>query len=196
MSSVLIVDSVQKNRNYFHDLFSENSCETVDFASSSSVAQQLLSKIDYDLIIINTPLSDEFGHELALDCAASTTSCVMLLVKSDLAYSLPNRIEELGVFVLEKPFNKPFFHRAVKLLNAARKRLLVLKDRNLQLQKQLEEIRIIDRAKCVLMERLSLSEEQAYGYLKNHAMDMRVTKEKVAQAVLVTYGGTDPIRKE
>ena len=195
MNSILIANSALKNQNYLKDLVSSGDCETLDFASSGSEARRMVIDADYDLVIINTPLSDEFGHGFALYCADSTVSGVMLLVKSDLADSILERVEDFGIFVLEKPFHKPFFYQAVKLLEASRSRLLGLKNENVQLQKRIEEIRIIDRAKCVLMERLSLSEDQAYSYLKRHAMDMRVTKEKVARAVLATYGGTDPLKK-
>lgn len=196
MNNILIANSVMKNRDYLQNLFPESAYETLEFASSGSEARRLILNADYDLVIINTPLSDEFGHDFALLCTDTTTAAVMLLVKADLADQVSERVEDLGIFVLEKPFHKPFFYQAVNLLKASRSRLLGLKNENVQLQKRIEEIRIVDRAKCVLMERLSLSEDQAYSYIKRHAMDMRVTKEKVARAVLSTYGGTDPIRKE
>lgn len=196
MNSILIASSAQKSRDYFCSLLSDITCESVAFASSGSEARRMMLDADYDLIVVNTPLSDEFGHEFALYCAQRTAAGVMLLVKSDLADAASARVEDCGVFVLEKPFHKPFFYQAVTLLTAAHRRLSGLQNENVQLQKRIEEIRIIDRAKCVLMERLSLSEEQAYSYIKRHAMDMRVTKEKVARAVLSTYGSEDPLRKE
>lgn len=196
MNNILIVNSAQKNKEYFNGLFFPGTYETLDFAANGAAARRMLLGAEYDMVIINTPLTDEFGHELSTLCAAETASGVMLLVKADLADQVLEHVEDYGVFVLEKPFHKPFFHQAVKLLETSRNRLLGLKNENVQLQKRIDEIRLIDRAKCVLMERLSLTEEQAYSYIKKHAMDMRVTKEKVARAVLSTYGGTDPLKKE
>ena len=50
-----------------------------------------------------------------------------------------------------------------------------------------EEIRLVDRAKCVLIQVLSMTEPQAHRYLEKEAMDRRVTRREVAEQVLRTY---------
>ena len=52
-----------------------------------------------------------------------------------------------------------------------------------------DDIRIINRAKYILMEYLSMTEPQAHKYLEKQAMDMRLTKIEVAENLLSTYDG-------
>ena len=91
------------------------------------------------------------------------------------------------MLVLAKPFGRAMFSQTLRLGLAARRRMLGLRNENIQLQKKIEEIRIVDRAKCVLMEVLALSEPQAHRYLEKEAMDRRITRREVAEQVLRTY---------
>ena len=57
----------------------------------------------------------------------------------------------------------------------------------MRLKKQIDDIRLINRAKYILMEYLSMTEAQAHRYLEKQAMDMRITKAEVAKSILSTY---------
>ena len=61
------------------------------------------------------------------------------------------------------------------------------KSENVQLKSRLEEIKLIDRAKCVLMQCLAMSEPQAHKFIERQAMDLRISKKRVAEQVLNTY---------
>ena len=67
------------------------------------------------------------------------------------------------------------------------KRLGGVQKENVRLKKQIDDIRLINRAKCILMEYLSMTEPQAHRYLEKQAMDLRITKAEVAKSLLSTY---------
>ena len=48
-------------------------------------------------------------------------------------------------------------------------------------------MRLIDRAKCVLIQYLTMTEPQAHRYIEKQAMDTRTTRREVAQQILRTY---------
>ena len=56
-----------------------------------------------------------------------------------------------------------------------------------RLQQKIEEMRLVDRAKCTLVQYLGLTEPQAHRYLEKQAMDMRMTRREVAEEILRTY---------
>jgi response regulator NasT len=60
---------------------------------------------------------------------------------------------------------------------------------NRELKQKIENIRIIDRAKCILISRLNLSEEEAHRAIEKQAMDMRASKRAIAEGILKTYEG-------
>lgn len=89
--------------------------------------------------------------------------------------------------MVPKPVSRAFFYQALKLVEASRRRMLGLRTENLRLQDKVEEIRFVNRAKFVLMERLNMTEQQAHRYIEKQAMDMRLTRREVAQGILSTY---------
>ena len=58
---------------------------------------------------------------------------------------------------------------------------------NQKLRTKMEEVRIVARAKCILVEYLRMSEQQAHRYIEKQAMDMRTSKKNVAENILKTY---------
>ena len=62
-----------------------------------------------------------------------------------------------------------------------------LRNENFKLQSKIEEIRLVNRAKCVLIQYLKLTEPQAHRYIEKQAMDTRQTKKDVAEKILKTY---------
>ena len=50
-----------------------------------------------------------------------------------------------------------------------------------------EDMKVINRAKLLLMTHLNMSESQAHRYLEKQSMDLRVSKLKVAKQVIKTY---------
>ena len=58
-----------------------------------------------------------------------------------------------------------------------------------KLSKQLEDTKIIDRAKCCLIQYLNLTENQAHRHIQKLAMDTRRTQREIADDILNTYSG-------
>ena len=52
---------------------------------------------------------------------------------------------------------------------------------------KIEDIRIVDRAKLILISFMSMSEKEAHRYIEKQAMDLRVTRRAVAEGILKTY---------
>jgi AmiR/NasT family two-component response regulator len=56
-----------------------------------------------------------------------------------------------------------------------------------QLQLKIEEIRLVNRAKAILIQYLKMTEQEAHKYIEKQAMDLRITKREVATSILNTY---------
>lgn len=187
MAEILIVSSSGKAAALLQDLLPPELHAGVQALPSGSSARRQLAEADYDLILINAPLSDESGEALAAESAQGSAAGVLLLVKNELVDDVSVRVEDFGVFVLGKPLNRPLFYQALKLAQSAHKRMMGLRRENERLQNRIEEIRRIDRAKCVLIQRLGMTEDQAHRYIEKQAMDLRISRRQVAEAILKTY---------
>ena len=158
---------------------------TTSFAAYS--AKELAEDEEYDLICINAPLIDENGIELARHFAATTRSSVVIIVPQKSAEDVNDMLSEHGVLVIAKPINKHLFHHYLQFTDCFRTRMLRVEKENERLKHMVEDLKIIDRAKLLLVTCLNMSEEQAHRYLEKQAMDLRTSKLAVARQVIQTY---------
>ena len=187
MDSALIVSSSEKGLDLISQLLNANTKTTVTSAKSSSEARRLLNTAEYDIVVINSPLPDELGDNLAVAITEISASGVLLIVKNEMADDISAKVENYGVLIVPKPIIRQVFMQAHKLAIASKKRILGLKNENISLHQKIEEMRIVTRAKCVLIQYLNMSENQAHRYIEKQAMDMRTTRQEIAQNILKTY---------
>ena len=179
----------EKGRDMLCEVLTGMQFDAVSMQSSGTESRRAFAEGDWDVILINAPLADEFGHDLAADAAERTGSGVVLLVKAEIADEIAARVEDAGVFVVAKPLNKQLLFGAIKLALAAHRRLTGLQKQNSALQQKIDDIRLVDRAKCALIQYKQLTEPEAHKYIEKQAMDERKSRRAVAQEVLLTFEG-------
>ena len=83
--SVLIVSCIRKICcKYKSVCCRRTSFGPVKLVKSAGEARRRLADLDFDIVLINTPLADDFGTKLAHDVAVDTKSGVLMFVKADL----------------------------------------------------------------------------------------------------------------
>jgi len=188
LNRVLIASANEKAVTLIAPLMRESYPECrLSVCGSANEARRLCGESDYDLVIINTPLPDERGGELAKDICDSTTAGCLVMTKAENAETLSEQLEEYGALVVARPISRVLFYQSVKMINASRKRIMGYAKENIKLHKKLDEIKMINRAKLVLMQYLKFSESQAHRYIEKQAMDLRMTKYEIAMKVIKTY---------
>ncbi len=150
-------------------------------------ARTEISETDFELAVVCTPLDDEYGVELASDISHKGSTAVIILANSDKASDIQKKISSAGAFVLSRPLTKIMLVQAVNYVRVMRSEMIKLREANAELEKQLNETKIIDRAKCVLIQYLRITEEQAHKQIQKQAMDKRVKQIDVAKDILKTY---------
>jgi response regulator NasT len=187
MDSALIVSSTEKSVSYLTGILEQAAIMRIATVGTAGEARRILIHNDYDLCVINGPLPDEFGEALARNIAAKGAAEVILFVRSELFDEISHKVEDYGVIAVSKPVNRAMLWNALKVSRAVHKRLQTVQNENTRLLQKMEDIRVIDRAKCVLISSLAMTEPEAHKYIEKQAMDMRITKKAVAEAVLKTY---------
>ncbi len=187
LDKVLIVSSKSEINAMFEHLFKSEKYALTEFAASGYEARRRCIERDYDIVIINSTLPDEYGDSLVLDVLQKTGAGVIFVVDAAHERIADINTTAYGAFVLPRPFNRQLFFKTLRFVEASRCRMNGIRRENIKLQKEIEEIRTINRAKCILMEYLSMTEPQAHKYLEKQAMDLRITKLEVANNLLSTY---------
>ena len=92
-----------------------------------------------------------------------------------------------GVFTLPKQTSKPTLLTALNWMSSARERLRKTEKKTLSIEEKMEEIRIVNRAKWILIRELKLDEPEAHRYTEKQAMDRCISKRIVAEEIIKTY---------
>ena len=185
--SVLLVSSSPKFNESMLALLSESRFYPVTAVSDVSSARRRLLENKYDIVIINAPLPDDFGTRLALYICENSGAGVLLLVKAEHYTDINGRVSQFGVLVLPKPTTSQALSQSLQLLCGTRERLRRMEQKTASIEEKMEEIRIINRAKLLLMEQLKMTEKEAHRFIEKQAMDRCVTRITIAQSILSTY---------
>ncbi|WP_320128948.1 ANTAR domain-containing protein [uncultured Sphaerochaeta sp.] len=188
MLRVLVVSSTVKGSESLSTLIREYE-GYVDIATTTfcSEARRMIFDNEFDLVVINAPLSDESGEQLASTITEQTLAGVIMVVRNEYLETTETIMGASGVLVVSKPVIKQLFFQTLGLARSMRRRLTVMQNENDKLQKKIEEIKLIDRAKWTLIQNLGMDEQQAHRYIEKQAMDLRKNRYDVASAILKTY---------
>lgn len=186
--SVLVVSASDKFNEAMTALLPEFACCPVRFASDISAAKRAVAERSFDYVIVNSPLPDDLGTRFAIDVSNLKGTVVLLLVKSEIHGEIYDKVSEHGVFTLPKPISKPVITTALGWMASARECLRKFEKKNLSIEEKMEEIRIVNRAKWLLVSELKMDEPDAHRYIEKQAMDRCVPKRQVAEEILKTYG--------
>lgn len=185
--SALVVSSNEKMASQINAQLSSLSCYPVNVVSSISSAKREVLEKSYDFVIINSPLPDETGARFALDTAAGSNTVCLMLLKSEDYDDIDPRVNQGGVFTIAKPLSTQTFVLAVNWMKAAREKLRKMEKKASTLEDRMEEIRLVNRAKWVLIDKEGMTEEAAHKYIEKQAMDACATKVEIANIVINKY---------
>ena len=186
--SILAVSASDKIFDILSDLLKDRFHSDIHRASSINEAERLILLQSYDILIINAPLKDESGIDFAANTAAENSFGVLLLINNDYYEQVLDKVMEYGVLTVSKPLSRQALYESVNLLVATNYRLKKVAKKNEKLTAKMTELRIVNRAKWILIENLGLSELEAHRVIEKQAMDERQSKREVAETIIRTYG--------
>ena len=187
MESALIVSHVEKNILFFTQMLNSIFVKQIVALQSVAQARRMISDKDFDLVLIDAPLRDETGESFARYIISTKATQPILIVQSELFDEMSSISENEGVLIISKPINKSIFLSTLKIAKSVQSRLKFMETENSKLKQKIEDIRIIDRAKCILISYLKITEKEAHRYIEKQAMDMRTSKRLISEAILRTY---------
>lgn len=183
---VLVAGGNDKICEFITDLLPRRDYEPLIRATTVGETRRILLDTNIDIVILNAPLKDEFGTQVALDLADDNIS-VLLLVPSDAYEQVCTQVEDYGVVTLPKPTSRQSFYSAIKVLTALRGKLMRMDQKNQALQEKMMDIRTVNRAKWLLIEHHHMTETEAHHYIERQAMDMRLSRREVAENIIRSY---------
>ena len=186
--SVLIVSASEKFNQALPEIFSVPVFSPVQFVSNVSAAKRAIAERDFDMVIVNSPLPDDSGLRFAIDTVSSYQTVVLFLARTEQYTQSFDQLAEHGVFLIQKPTSKTAFELASGWLISARERIRKTEKKTLSIEEKMNEIRLVNRAKWLLISELKMTEPDAHRYIEKQAMDRCVPKRQIAEEIIKTYG--------
>lgn len=190
--SVLLVSGSYKFCDAFSQMLPPSKYQPVRIASSANEAKRCTVEHIYDFVVIDLPLPDEAGTRFAIDCCRSQSTVVLIFVKNEVYPEVFDKIVEHGIFALTKPTSRLALSQALSWMASARERLRRLEKKTFSIEERMEEIRIINRAKCLLISERKMGEPEAHHYIEKCAMDHCISKKEAAQSIISIYAQQMP----
>lgn len=185
--SVLVISAKEKFNASLQSLLPESKFAPVQMVSSVSLAKRVLLERSFDFVFINTPLPDDFGTRFAIEISGNKGTVILLLVRNEVYEEVCDKVTEYGILTLPKPASKQMVAHTLNFMAGIRERLRKLENKSLSMEEKMKEIRLVNRAKWVLIDELKMSEADAHRYIEKQAMDRCVSRREIAEEIISTY---------
>lgn len=149
--------------------------------------RELCAGNNYDVVIMVLPFENEFGADAASAVNRSCGSCQVIFTPSKVYDEVCTKLSDTGAVILPKSSPRELAVNSIRCAAVNKRKLDELRSENKTLKDMVNEMKLVNRAKCVLIEYLKISEKEAHRQIQKRAMDQRITLTEVAADILKTY---------
>lgn len=148
---------------------------------SDEIRKILSGSISADLMLVVSPLADEQSLELAEN--ASAVCGVIFLCSGGVSSKVTDWLSEYGCENLHLPVSQPELTDCILRLEEIAGDARESSD----IMTKIDDMRLINKAKSVLMQYLKFTEPQAHRHIEKTAMNSRCTRREAAEQILKKY---------
>lgn len=149
--------------------------------------REICSRGETDIAVMILPLENEFGLETALHISRLDKCGLLILVPGKVYEEVCTKGAGISAPILPRSASGAMVTNMLRFLEGQRAKISALYEENEGLRRSVDEMKLVNRAKCVLIEYLRISEQEAHRQLQKRAMDKRITLTDAAADVLKVY---------
>lgn len=129
----------------------------------------------------DAPVAERISEMLARGCG------VVVVTRSDSYAKTRSFFSGTGAVVLKLPLDAEIFSQAVAIAADVGAKLRRARNETEELKSRFDDLKLVDRAKCALIQYLRMTESEAHRFIEKQAMNKRVPKREIALEILKTY---------
>lgn len=183
----LLVSSSEAQTQRISALLTRARIVPFDHAGSARQALEQFDAGGIDGVLIAEPIAGSSGRELALQLKKRHCMAVLLLAAPEHVDADAALLEQSGVLVLPNDAPESLIVQTIRLLTAVRIQLEQMQHKTEKLEAKVADIRIINRAKLLLVQHLQMTETEAHKYIEKQAMDTSMRRRTIAENIIRTY---------
>ncbi len=186
--SVMLVTGSDPAERFFQQLLPRKPFSPILSVHSAGEARRKMMETPCDIIMIYLPLTDEPGVELAEDLSLRYENLsILMIVPNTLYEQVAYAAEEYGILTLPEPAAPAMLVQSAYVLAAVQRKLKKLAKKAESLREKMDEIKLVNRAKLILVGQLKMREQEAHRFIEKTAMDRSMKRREVAESIIRTY---------
>lgn len=188
MRRLIIADDEPIIRKDLRKILEEHGFLVVGEASDGFDAIEICRNNKPDLVLmdVNMPFLDGINAAGLIMNENLASSVVLISEKSDT--ETINRAKEAGVMgYLVKPIDKAMLLTSIEIAIANGEKIKKIKHEYDEMKENLDNRKIIERAKGIMMKKYGMDENEAYNHIRKLSMDKRCTMKQIASTILLNH---------
>ncbi|EOU2124356.1 response regulator [Clostridium perfringens] len=188
--TIVIVDDEPITRMDTREILEANGYDVVGEASDGFEAIEVCKKYNSSLVLmdIDMPLLDGIKASKVLTKEKLVGGVILLTAFEDKKYI--EMAKEVGAFgYMIKPVNEKVFIPTVEMCLSKAEEFDELKKDYDKINNKLNDRKLIEKAKGILVKQLNSNENDAYNRIRKLSMDRRTTMAEIAKIIIVGYEG-------
>ncbi|EGT3616322.1 response regulator [Clostridium perfringens] len=186
--TIVIVDDEPITRMDTREILEANGYDVVGEASDGFEAIEVCKKYNPSLVLmdIDMPLLDGIKASKVLTREKLVGGIILLTAFEDKKYI--EMAKEVGAFgYMIKPVNEKVFIPTIEMCLSKASEFNELKRDFDKINSKLNDRKLIEKAKGILVKQLNLTEDEAYNKIRKLSMDRRTTMAEIAKIIIVGY---------
>lgn len=181
---IVIADADAVNRKKIKEMLLQAGFLVTGEVGDGRNALKVILQTEPDLVIMDSKLPGVQGLGIIRVIEENRTAPVILLIESH-EQGLLEEVKDYWIFgCLPKPLSDVQLFPAIEIALANFKKFTKLVEENKRLKTALEERKLVEKAKGMVMEAMGLSEQEAYKYMQKLSMDKCVPIARVARNII------------
>lgn len=186
---IVVVEDETLTRIDLIEILKENGYDVVGEASDGLEAVEVCKKLNPDIVLLDIKIPYISGLKVAdILKEENFKGCIIILTAYNIAEYIQKASSTIVMGYILKPIDEDTFIERIKLIYKNYKLYNDLREEVEETKRKLEERKIIERAKGIIMVKNNLSEEEAYKHMRNLSMQKRINMSKLAEIIISTGG--------
>lgn len=188
---VVVVEDETLTRIDLIEILREKGYDVVGEASDGIEAVEICKKLNPDIVLLDIKIPYISGLKVAdMLKEENFKGCIIILTAYNIAEYIQKASNTIVMGYILKPIDEDTFIERIKLIYKNYKLYNDLREEVEETKRKLEERKIIERAKGIMMVKNNMNEEEAYKHLRDLSMQKRISMSKLAE-IVISMGGLE-----
>lgn len=187
MKNILIAARTETACKAYTEMLDNSVFRVTEMTDAGAI--RFLDMSAYSAALISLPLADERGVSLIEELHEKYDTPLGVLVKPDINEMLLKRLSAANAYILKKPVSRSNYVLAADLLTSFSDNNADMKEKIKALERKNSEIKLMSRAKLLLMQSKGLSEDDAHTHILHRAMNRQMSIDAVCREIIKELKG-------